>query len=217
MTDDELDRLLADAGGVGPPPHFVARVRARLATEPDPSVRWTWPWLAWPATAIAAALAMAMVAQQLAVRRPVVEMPAPADVTVTDAGPSGTSSGPGAGRDRVHEPWPALEPQPVPSPRPDPSPTRPERLRASDSGQDRLERFSLLGTPGPLFSASDRIGFALLLVYSRAGTLPALDATPDVLSVVGAIVTETLVAPLDVPSLVVSSDVTTSPFEGDPQ
>lgn len=76
MTDDELDRLLAEAGAVEPTRPFVARVRARLAEEPTPSARGVWPWIG-AAVALATALVVALVPNQNATPDPAVTTAGP--------------------------------------------------------------------------------------------------------------------------------------------
>ena len=58
MTDQELDRALADVLGVEPRPGFLARVRTELARQPAPAAAWP-EW--WHAAAAAALLAIAIV------------------------------------------------------------------------------------------------------------------------------------------------------------
>jgi hypothetical protein len=85
MTDQELDRALADALDVEPRPGFLARVRTEVARQPAPAA---WPqW--WHAVAAAAMLVVATVtAYRVGVedRAPVVEparTPAPLVATRT--------------------------------------------------------------------------------------------------------------------------------------
>lgn len=114
MTDQELDRALAQALEVEPSPDFLARVRAEAAREPVPS---PWPWPAW--------WRVAAVGTAVAVLVAVVSMPHPADDAgtspaagsrgaVTDSrsalGPTGPTVTPEATEARVTPP--AVEPMP---------------------------------------------------------------------------------------------------------
>ena len=59
MTDQELDRALASALDVEPRGDFAARVRARVAAEPPPSV-WSAPWRMAAGVAAVAVIAVAV-------------------------------------------------------------------------------------------------------------------------------------------------------------
>lgn len=59
MTDQELDRALADALDVEPRADFQARVRQRVAAEPPPS-RWLAPWQMTGGVAAVALVAVAV-------------------------------------------------------------------------------------------------------------------------------------------------------------
>ena len=86
---DPLDRELADAVNVDPSPEFVARVRARVATERVSARPRLWPVVA--AAALAATVAIAFYVQRLdrhaldglgavAIVPPAISAPAPASV-----------------------------------------------------------------------------------------------------------------------------------------
>ena len=61
---DPLDRQLADAVNVDPSPEFVARVRARISSEPTPARSRRWPLLV-AASLAAATLAIAVSAPRV--------------------------------------------------------------------------------------------------------------------------------------------------------
>jgi cytochrome c556 len=63
LTDGEIDRALAAALAVDPSPEFVARVRMRIASEPEPS-DWRFSWV-FAAGACTLAIAMAVTLMQM--------------------------------------------------------------------------------------------------------------------------------------------------------
>jgi len=63
LTDGEIDRALATALAVEPSPEFVARVRMRIASEPEPS-DWRFSWM-FAASACTLAIAMAVTVMQM--------------------------------------------------------------------------------------------------------------------------------------------------------
>jgi len=63
MTDGEIDRALATALAVDPSPEFVARVRMRIASEPEPP-DWRLSWV-FAAGACTLALAMAVTLMEM--------------------------------------------------------------------------------------------------------------------------------------------------------
>jgi len=63
LTDGEIDRALAKALSVEPSPEFVARVRMRIASEPEPS-DWRFSWM-FAASACTLAIAMAVTVMQM--------------------------------------------------------------------------------------------------------------------------------------------------------
>jgi cytochrome c556 len=63
LTDGEIDRALAAALAVDPSPEFVARVRMRIASEPEPS-DWRFSWV-FAAGACTLAIAMAVTLMEM--------------------------------------------------------------------------------------------------------------------------------------------------------
>jgi cytochrome c556 len=63
LTDGDIDRALATALAVEPSPEFLARVRMRIASEPEPS-DWRFPWV-FAASACTLAIAMAVTVMQM--------------------------------------------------------------------------------------------------------------------------------------------------------
>jgi cytochrome c556 len=63
LTDGEIDRALATALAVDPSPEFVARVRMRIANEPEPS-DWRFSWV-FAAGACTLAIAMAVTLMEM--------------------------------------------------------------------------------------------------------------------------------------------------------
>ena len=63
MTDGDIDRALAAALAVEPSPEFLARVRMRIASEPEPS-DWRLSWV-FAAGACTLAIAMAVTVMQM--------------------------------------------------------------------------------------------------------------------------------------------------------
>ena len=63
LTDGEIDRALAKALAVDPSPEFVARVRMRIATEPEPS-DWRFSWV-FAAGACTLAIAITVTLMQM--------------------------------------------------------------------------------------------------------------------------------------------------------
>ena len=63
LTDGEIDRALATALAVDPSPEFVARVRMRIASEPEPS-DWRFSWV-FAAGACTLAIAITVTLMQM--------------------------------------------------------------------------------------------------------------------------------------------------------
>jgi hypothetical protein len=64
LTDSEIDDALSAALAVEPSTEFLARVRTRIASEPEPS-RWGYPWTLAAAGAMALAFASAVAVLQM--------------------------------------------------------------------------------------------------------------------------------------------------------
>jgi hypothetical protein len=64
LIDPEIDRVLAAALAVEPSAEFLARVRTRIASEPEPSA-WRFPWTFAAVGAMALALASAAAVVQM--------------------------------------------------------------------------------------------------------------------------------------------------------
>ena len=64
LTDSEIDGALSAALAVEPSAEFVARVRTRIASEPEPS-GWRYPWTLAAAGAMALAFASAVAVLQM--------------------------------------------------------------------------------------------------------------------------------------------------------
>lgn len=64
LTDSELDGALSVALAVEPSGEFLARVRTRIASEPEPSA-WRYPWTLAAAGAMALAFASAVAVLQM--------------------------------------------------------------------------------------------------------------------------------------------------------
>ena len=113
LNDSSLDREIESLVAVDPSPEFVARVRARVAEEPEPG-RWRVSWMFAAATAVAAAIVALIV------------WPSP-EVTPASNGPVEAP--------RIAEAAPAIAPSPLPAPR-----LVPERVPAVRAVAAAIER-----------------------------------------------------------------------------
>ena len=153
LTDSQLDRELEMALGVEPSSAFMARVRTRVATEPQPSL-WR---LAWWRGAVAPVAAVAMVGIAVAVLVPRVmreERAGPHTVAV-DAADTTSLSGVGLQAGPVRQP--AL--------------ARSIRQRVPQRQSDMVHTLPLQLSP-VLFAEDDRRAFALFVTAVTDGTVP---------------------------------------------
>jgi len=158
VTDAALERKIEEALGVDPSPEFLARVRARVSSDPTASPsKWYLSWM----TAAAGVAATALVVAIYVGRAPsdTSRAPAPEATTVvaTDASPaplqtadSGASTGLDAGSPVAGQPA-----------RP-----RPTAVRASSERQVQPRAF-----PEVLLSSAETQGFETLLGRLRRGEL----------------------------------------------
>ena len=151
LTDSALDRELDSALGIEPSPEFLAHVRTRIASEPEPS-----PWrLAVHGRVVAPLWGVAIVGIMLAI---VVPQLMREEFPVTRPVPGVASTTPGYAK-RAAEGTPAVA---------DESPARTAGPRRS------VESVTQLALSPVLFSDDDRNALALLVGAVEAGRVPPL-------------------------------------------
>jgi hypothetical protein len=168
-SDSALDREIEAALAVDPSPEFVAKVRARVASEPAPSPWWQfrWPVLAAAAAAAAVGIVVALAWQ-----------PAAPEQTATRGGADVVLSAPTPG---LPAPQVTTERPVAPTVR-----SSPVIVARASSRTSRPVGRTLSGPSEVLISRDEQRAFVLLVTAVQEGRFPrALGSTangPDILA-----------------------------------
>src|SRR5687768_1102251 len=164
LNDPALEREIESLLAVDPPPEFLARVRARLTSEPAPS---SWGWsLGFGVAGAAAAVVLIAVLIAPWMRSTPTDIPRQATVT----------------EDVTLEPLP---PQPAAGVRLTPDSGRVaggvRRVRQADAPRQAVQRVISGASPFAevLISQNERRAFAMLLTTIEEGRLPPVPAAAD--------------------------------------